>query len=339
MLYSPESALQLKGIFLHVTKACNLACTYCYFSAARALPDELTADEYVTLWPEIVAMKIPKVIFTGGEPLLRDDLIDLLAGLRSADPQHSVLRCLNTNGHVLSERISRRMVGLVDEVRVSLDALRERNDALRGEGNYDAAIRALDILQSVGFEPKVLVTVTSASLPDLEELLALLARRGIRRINLNGLRMIGRARAYRELRAESDMTKPVLDRIRRILSNSEVTLDEPSVDGGQAHCGVGGLINVMPNGDVYPCHELVFREFRCGNIRRQRLSDILLPTGLLGKLAELNFLQLAGKDERLRELARPGSCMGSVYRLTKDSAAWSRELPLVQIEGPATKHK
>ena len=56
-------------------------------------------------------------------------------------------------------------------MRVSVDALETRNDALRGAGNFAAAMRALEIYYSVGFEPKVLVTVTSQSLPDLEELI------------------------------------------------------------------------------------------------------------------------------------------------------------------------
>ncbi len=81
------------------------------------------------------------------------------------------MRCLNSNGHLVTKDLAQRLVGLADEVRVSIDALETRNDALRGAGNFAAAMRALEIYYSVGFEPKVLVTVTSQSLPDLEELI------------------------------------------------------------------------------------------------------------------------------------------------------------------------
>lgn len=123
--------VSLRNVFLHVTKACNLRCEYCYFSASRPLPDEMTTEELTRLWPDMVALRPEKVVFTGGEPLLRPDILDLLRGLRDSDPQHHVLRCLNTNGHLVTKELARQLVGLADEVRVSLDALPARNDALR----------------------------------------------------------------------------------------------------------------------------------------------------------------------------------------------------------------
>src|SRR5574341_532602 len=182
----PTETVSLKNVFLHMTKACNLHCSYCYFSARKPLPDEMTTEEFTRLWPAIVTLRPQKVVFTGGEPLLRQDILDLVRGLRDADPEHHVLRCLNTNGHLVTPELAHDLVGLADEVRVSLDALPARNDALRGVGNFDAAVRALEYYYTVGFEPKVLVTLTSASLPDLEELLCFLIRKKITRINLNG---------------------------------------------------------------------------------------------------------------------------------------------------------
>ena len=180
------------NVFLHVTKACNLRCAYCYFSADRPLANEMTAGEMASLWPDLVALAPHKVIFTGGEPFLRRDLFDLLTDLRAADPEHRVRRCLNTNGHLMTAGRARRLIGLADEVRVSLDAFAERNDAGRGAGNFAAAMAALDHLLRAGFEPRVLVTVTTATLPDLEDLLCHLVERRISRINVNPFRAIVR---------------------------------------------------------------------------------------------------------------------------------------------------
>jgi MoaA/NifB/PqqE/SkfB family radical SAM enzyme len=157
------ATVQLPNVFLHVTKACNLRCAYCYFSARKPLPDEMNTDEFTRLWPQIVALRPEKVVFTGGEPLLREDVLDLLRGLRHFDAQHHVLRCLNTNGHLVTPQVARALVGLADEVRVSLDAMQQRNDLLRGTGNFDAAVRALETYYAAGFEPKVLVTLTSVA--------------------------------------------------------------------------------------------------------------------------------------------------------------------------------
>jgi len=135
--------IALRSVFLHMTKACNLLCSYCYFAASKPLPNEMSTEDYSALWPVLVALCPQKIIFTGGEPLLRPDILDLLYGLRAADPEHRVLRCVNTNGHQVTPELARAMVGVVDEVRVSLDGLAERNDAQRGQGNFEAAVRAL----------------------------------------------------------------------------------------------------------------------------------------------------------------------------------------------------
>src|SRR5689334_16030831 len=99
---SPADTVPFRNVFLHVTKACNLHCTYCYFSAKKPLPDEMTTEDFARLWPEMVKVRPQKVIFTGGEPLLRPDILDLLRGLRDADPEHRILRCLNSNGHLVT---------------------------------------------------------------------------------------------------------------------------------------------------------------------------------------------------------------------------------------------
>jgi MoaA/NifB/PqqE/SkfB family radical SAM enzyme len=49
----PSDTVALRNVFLHVTKACNLRCDYCYFSASRALPDEITTEDFERLWPDL----------------------------------------------------------------------------------------------------------------------------------------------------------------------------------------------------------------------------------------------------------------------------------------------
>ncbi len=320
--------MSLKNIFLHVTKACNLRCVYCYFSAREPLPDEMTTREFARLWSEFVTVRPQKVVFTGGEPLLRADILDLLRGLREADKEHAILRCLNSNGHLVTKDLARRLVGLADEVRVSIDALEARNDALRGAGNFVAAMRALEIYYSVGFEPKVLVTVTSQSLPDLEELICLLIEKKFTRINLNGFRPIGRGREHWELMVRPDNVRTAVQRARaRCYPNEHPRPEAPEVES-QTNCGVGSFLNIMPNGDVFPCHVITQSEFRCGNLREQSLVEICRRSGLLGQLSSLNFKELARQEEQLTPLVRNQACMGEVYAKTRSLPVWSNNIPL-----------
>ncbi len=323
------NSVRLKNVFLHVTKACNLRCTYCYFSASQPLPDEMTTAEFTRLWPEMVALRPQKVVFTGGEPLLRADILELLGGLHAADPEHHVLRCLNTNGHLVTPKLARALVGLADEVRVSLDGLPARNDALRGAGNFDAAMRALECYYAVGFEPKVLVTITATSLPDLEELLCLLIEKKITRINLNGFRPIGRGARHGEWAANPVAVREAVRRAWARCYPDVPARPEPPEPEAQTNCGVGSFLNIMPDGDVFPCHVLTAREFRCGNVREQSLLEICRRSGLLGQLRALDFTTMAQQDGRVVELTRPGTCLGNVYAKTKSLPVWKGNLPLI----------
>lgn len=272
-----------------------------------------------------MALRAHKVVFTGGEPLLRSDLLDLLRALRAADPNHHLLRCLNTNGHLVTPQLAQQLVGLADEVRVSVDALAERNDALRGLGNFAAALNALEFFHAVGFEPKALVTITSHALPDLEELLCLLFDRGITQVNLNRLRPIGRALPNVAWRVDPTKVRAAVERawVRCHPSRPPPVPPEPT---SHVNCGVGQFLNITPNGDVFPCHVLSHREFCCGNLRKESLLSICRRNGPLGQLTALNVKELSRRDPNLTA-ARCDTCLGEVYAANKSSPVWEEILP------------
>ena len=330
-----ESALPatipVRTVYFHVTKACNLHCSYCYFSAKKPLPNELTRDECQPLWQELVKLRPQNVLLTGGEPLLRPDLLDLLRDLKAADPKHHIHRCLNSNGHLVTKDFARSVVGLADEVRISLDGMEQRNDAMRGKGNFAAAVNALETYYSVGFEPKVLVTVTSHVLPDLEELLCFLLRKKFTRIHLNNFRPIGRGRGHSEWRADQ---QGVHDAIRGAWARcypDRPPLAEMPDTGGETHCRVGNNMSILPNGDVFACHVLTQPEMRCGNVREQSLSEICAQNGLLGALQHLDFRDLVAQESQVGTLLQKKACLGEVYSQTRELSVWQRNLPLIPL--------
>jgi MoaA/NifB/PqqE/SkfB family radical SAM enzyme len=326
-----DDAVALQNVFLHVTKACNLRCRYCYFSASRPLPDEMTLTDFERLWPDLVGLSPRKVVFTGGEPLLRPDIFDILSSLQIASSRQPITRSLNTNGFLITTEIAMQLVGLVDEVKVSLDGAREQNDWLRGTGSFDAAIRALTCLQAVGFSPRVLITVTSVVLPGLEDLLCQLVEHGFTSIKLNPFRPIGRGRHRPEWVVHADDIRGALRRAWKRCYPDHPYMEEPRQPLRQAHCGVGHFLNIMPNGDVFPCHVLTNPEFLLGNVRRDRLRDICRRTGLLAELADLDFEQLAAEDLQLARLTQPRTCLATVYDSTRSRSSWKRALPQLDM--------
>jgi MoaA/NifB/PqqE/SkfB family radical SAM enzyme len=286
----------------------------------------MTYEEFKSLWPQLVELGPSKVVFTGGEPLLRTDIFGLLNGLRNADRSGYIRRCLNTNGHLVTPDVARRLIGLADEVRVSLDALADRNDVLRGKGNFTAALRALDTLYNEGFEPKVLVTFTTQSAPDLEEFIYFLLSRNIRRININVFRPIGRGEVHLDWLANIGDAYRSLKRawMRCYPDQTPPTFSESE----NANCGVGQFLNILPNGNVFPCHVLMQPEFRLGNVRHDPLKPMCSRDGLMGALAGLSFADLAGEDEHLKPLSRPHTCMGTVYEVNRLLPIWGQNLRL-----------
>lgn len=317
------NTVPIDTIFIHVTKACNLVCAYCYFSASRSLPDELTTTEFASLWGQIISISPKKVVFTGGEPLLRLDIFELLQDLRHADEGHRIIRCLNTNGHLVTSEVAERLVGLVDEVRVSVDALSDRNDELRGKGNFANATRAIDLLCMVGLEPKVLVTVTRRTLADLEKLLCLLISQGITQININRFRPVGRGSQRFDWCVSEREVASAVEQAWHRLHPTDSSFSKKTEVGFQRNCGVGAFLNILPNGDVFPCHVLSLPEFWCGNLRSDDLSTICARHSLLARLAALDFDHLKHIDSELIALTVKGVCMGEVYAQMKASPAWN----------------
>ena len=127
-----------------VLDACNLRCTYCApgaLSAPMSSSRWLTPAEHARLAPHFAAAHVKKVRFTGGEPLLRPDLVDVVAAWRRALPGATL--ALTTNGTRLVERLDALVQAGLDRVTVHLDTLRDdRYAALMGPSSSVARVLA-----------------------------------------------------------------------------------------------------------------------------------------------------------------------------------------------------
>jgi MoaA/NifB/PqqE/SkfB family radical SAM enzyme len=289
----------------------------------------MTAQEYERFWPNLVGVAPAAVVFTGGEPLVRPDVFELLRSLRRVDRGRTIRLCFNTNGVLVTRAVAQGLAEVVDEVRVSVDGFEEENDALRGHGSFKAAMRSIRRFIDVGLSPVVLVTVSKSTISELEHFLVFLFEQGVVRIKLNLLRPFGRA-------ANDEMSTVSRDEMSAAFARAwetvfgQSTTERTSANEPQSNCGVGRFLNILPNGDVFPCHVLTNARFRCGNVRKTALEAICGSDGILQKLSGIDFRVLASRDPRLEELTRPGVCMAHVWSKTRDSTPWQE---LVQIEG------
>jgi MoaA/NifB/PqqE/SkfB family radical SAM enzyme len=160
-------------VFWEVTKGCNLRCIHCRATATELnSPTDLPTRAALNIIDEIAASANPILVLSGGEPLYRSDIFQLAR--RATDRRLRV--ALATNGTLVTNDVARMIVDAgVRRVSISLDgADAATHDQFRGiAGAFDAAVRGLRNLKSLGMSVQINMTIArhnAHQLPDVLEL-------------------------------------------------------------------------------------------------------------------------------------------------------------------------
>ncbi len=166
-------------LFWETTKRCNLRCLHCRAEASdESHPGELTTAEAFRALDSIAQYAKPILVFSGGEPLVRPDLFELLGHARSL----GFRLALASNGTLLDDALAGRIrESGVARVAVSLDGPRpEIHDGFRQvPGSFDRALRALKALKAEGVSTQINTTVTRHNQECLPEILQLAVDSGV----------------------------------------------------------------------------------------------------------------------------------------------------------------
>jgi mycofactocin radical SAM maturase len=256
-----------------LTYACNLACVHCLSSSGRRDPRELTTAECRSLIDELEKMQVFYVNIGGGEPTVRRDFWELVDYATA----HHVGVKFSTNGSRITPEIAARLAAsdYVD-VQISLDgATPEVNDAIRGIGSYETAIRAMERLAAAGFAGfKVSVVVTRQNAGQLDDFKAIADRYGAQ-LRLTRLRPSGRgADVWEELHPTQAQQRALyewlLQRGEEVLTGDSFFHLAPFGEAlpGLNLCGAGRVVCLIdPVGDVYACPFAIHEAFLAGNVR------------------------------------------------------------------------
>jgi radical SAM protein with 4Fe4S-binding SPASM domain len=258
-----------------ITDGCNLRCPYCYASSEKCLPGELTTAQSKSLVSQIAAFGTKTIVFTGGEPMLRKDLFEIV--------QHAVdsgLKCnIITNATMIrTPALARRFAELFSLVTVSVDGgTAETHDRTRGKGSFAKTHKALRLLNDAGVVPAINHIVTSENLDELEDFATFVSGIEVRSIRLMNHNDLGRGAADEDDFGWQDhlklqqlvWTSPIAGRLR---------MDGPrpaSPCSVKGNCGMGGNeIYVNSLGDVYPCKLVTGQAELAGSVKTQSLAEI-----------------------------------------------------------------
>lgn len=173
----------------NVTSRCNLKCTHCY-AATEGTPEELTTNEALAVIDDLAAFACPVLLFSGGEPFVRPDILTLA--------HHAVAKGLrvvfSTNGTLIDERLAAEIKAVgVSYVGISIDGMEAVHDRFRASpGAFQRALAGIRHCRDVGVKVGLRVTMTKDNVGEIPSIFDLMEAERIPRICLYHLVYCGR---------------------------------------------------------------------------------------------------------------------------------------------------
>lgn len=308
-----------------ITYGCNLKCKHCYASAGKKAPDELTTLEAKRAIDLFRKIGVVAIAFSGGEPLTREDIFDLIKYAKENDFYVSMA----SNGTLITPEVARELKerGL-DYIEISLDGFEKTHDSFRGiKGAWKKTVKGIKNCVAAGLDTCVATTATYYNLKEIPKLINFVEK------ELKANRFIlfnfvptrrGKEIAIEDL--DPKEREELLDLLYSKLIDQNCPLDTfstapqyavtaaeyPTGPAVATHftnktalemlkgktkaltefiggCGAGRLYCGMePNGDLQPC---VFIPIKIGNIKEDNFLEIWRNSPILKEIRERkNFI-------------------------------------------------
>ncbi len=287
----------LRELWLQINNACNLSCTHCLVSSGPGGDAGMPTGTLLGVLDGAAALGLERLYLTGGEPLLRRDLFDLV---RHANGELGLEVIVLTNAVVWSARIREQLGGLdrgLVRFQVSIDGARPKtNDRIRGEGTFHAALKGAAELAAMGYQVSLTTVTTERNLDELPRIPCLARqvgaashhlmwshRRGRAAAGGNGFfppieRLLGSVMRVADAAAAEGVVLDNLEAVRRRVNGV------PGVKHDLGNAGWDSLC-VYADGRVFPSAALAGEPaLCCGNVLTEPLEEILAGSPVVQRL-------------------------------------------------------
>ncbi|MBI2859392.1 MAG: radical SAM protein, partial [Chloroflexi bacterium] len=315
---------QLEELWINTNNSCPLRCRHCLVDGGIEPVRPLTAQEIQRLVDEAISLGVKRFYFTGGEPFLRKDLFSLIKYV--TDRADLVVL---TSGVLLSREKAARLKSIANGrvlMQVSLEGPdAATNDAIRGDGNFDLAVRGIKRLVEAGLPPIVTTTLTRLNYKEAARTTGFLATLGVKDHHILWLHARGRMRqATQALLLEGCSVAETMAGLARTAAERGMIVDNTASIAARVLSKRGrksdlcnccyGVLSVNADGHVYPCAALVGAEgFDCGSIKEQGLKQIWLESTVTNWVRQNSVQKRVGCSSCYLKFFCGGGCFAQSY--------------------------
>ncbi|QOR37218.1 heme d1 biosynthesis radical SAM protein NirJ [Billgrantia diversa] len=328
-------------VIWNLIRRCNLTCKHCYtVSADIDFKGELSTEEVFRVLDDLKRFRVPALILSGGEPLMRPDIFEISRRAK----QLGIYTGLSTNGTLIDEsNIARIAECGYDYVGISIDGLEATHDEFRRrQGAFRESMHAVKLCKQHGIKVGLRFTLTQQNYEQLDDILALIAEHDVDKFYLSHLNYGGRGHRHRKQDAWYQMTRDAMTRLfDHCRAELESGIEREYVTGNNDADGPfllmwarehfpdradalerrlinwGGnasgehIANIDNLGTVHP--DTFWWDHDLGNVRNRPFSEIWRdtqdelmqgfrqrPRPLKGRCAECRFLSICNGNTRVR---------------------------------------
>ncbi len=338
---------------ISLTNRCNLRCEYCYASSGDKSNeiDELSVDNYISLFEQLDKMNVHRISLSGGEPFVREDFFEIL----NEAQKYNFAIVINSNGTLITNEVAKKLKQYrFDRICITIDGSCEKiHDKIRGKGSFIKALQGIQRLQKYNLPVSTLFTLNENNVEDLINSIKLNETMGINYMSVMVMCPTGRA-SQGQLLLTKEKWYPIFFELSQMKERNEIRLnfkivppnegnifwlfyfplkfynrvdllkfwnqDCYSKENCEVSCQAGiKSISIMCNGDVYGCDLMIgIEEFRAGNITEKPITDIWENSETFYKLRSIEKKDLKGKCHDCKYIWCGGGCRSAAYNLDGD---------------------
>ncbi|MGB5177933.1 MAG: heme d1 biosynthesis radical SAM protein NirJ [Gammaproteobacteria bacterium] len=334
-------------VIWNLIRRCNLTCKHCYsISADIDFKGELSTAEVYAVMDDLKSFGVPVLILSGGEPLLRPDILDISRRAKAM----GFYVGLSSNGTLIDEHNIDAIADIgYDYVGISIDGVRHTHDRFRRkDGAFDASMQGIRLCRDRDIKVGLRFTMTEDNAAELPDMLQLMTDEGVNKFYLSHLNYAGRGNRNRDSDVQLDITRRAMDLLfDTALGHAERGDDLEFVTGNNDADGVyllhwvmryypekaghiaaklrqwGGnssgvnVANIDNLGEVHP--DTFWWHYGLGNVRQRPFSAIWQDTSdpimkglkasprlIKGRCGSCRYFDICGGNTRVRALQLTG---------------------------------